>query len=155
MTQMQMTTHVKADPAKTFDAFADFPRAAEMIRGIKRVEILTNGPVGKGTRFKETRVMFGKEATETMEVSAYERGKLYTLSCTSCGVAWSSTFRFTPDAGGTRVDLEMVCKPLTFLAKLMSPLGKLMAGSMKKCIEGDINDIRSFVETGCSSKQPS
>ncbi|MBI5763500.1 MAG: SRPBCC family protein [Planctomycetes bacterium] len=148
MTQMQMTTHVKADPVKTFDAFADFPRAAEMVRGIKRVELLTNGPVGKGTRFKETRIMFGKEATETMEVSAFERGKLYTLSCTSCGVAWSSTFRFTPDAGGTRVDLEMVCKPLTFFAKLMSPLGKLMAGSMKKCIEGDINDVRTFVETG-------
>ncbi|MEK7756681.1 MAG: SRPBCC family protein [Planctomycetota bacterium] len=148
MAPMQFSTHVSADATRTFDVFSDLRSADQRVGGIRKLEVLTDGPVGKGTRFKETRIMFGREATETMEVSAFEPGKSYTVTCSSCGVAWSTTFRFTPDGGGTRVDLEMVCRPLTFFARLMSPLGSLMAGSMKKCVEADMADLRKYLETG-------
>jgi hypothetical protein len=43
--------------------------------------------------------------------------------------------------------MEMHSRPITFLAKLMSPLGKLMMGSMKKCIAKDMDDLRAAVES--------
>src|SRR5262245_42984417 len=92
-----MSKHVNATPQRAFEIFADLRRATERIRGIKRVEILTEGPVGKGTRFRETRIMFGRECTETMEFTDYQPGRSYTVGCDSCGVVWAHTFRFLPN----------------------------------------------------------
>lgn len=146
MAQFSMTTHVKAPIEKVFAAYSDFGNCAGRIKGIKRVEMLTSGPVGVGTRFKETRVMFKKEATETMEVSALEPNREYTLTCNSCGALFNSTFRFEPEAGGTQVTLDFDCKPVSLFAKLMTPLSWLMMGPMKKCIQQDLDDMKAHLE---------
>ena len=148
MPTMSFSRTIQAPPGRTFDVFADFPNAPTRVAGIKRMEVLTDGPVGKGTKFRETRIMFGKEATETMEVTDFQPGRSYSVGCTSCGIEWASTFRFTPEGAGTRVDLELSTRPITFFAKLMSPLGALMAGSMKKVIEQDMTDLQKALESG-------
>jgi uncharacterized protein YndB with AHSA1/START domain len=137
---------IAAPPERVFALFTNFEHAAENVTAIKRVELLTDGPIGVGTRFRETRAMFGGEATETMEVTGYDPPRSCTLGAESCGARWASTFRFAPVDGGTRVDAEIVITPVTFLAKLMSPLSKLMAGPMRKCIEGDMADLAQLAE---------
>ena len=72
MARLAISETVNAPLGRTFEAFSDLRSAEKNISGIKRLEILTDGPIGKGTRFKETRVMFGREATETMEVTQWE-----------------------------------------------------------------------------------
>src|SRR5262249_10269087 len=101
----------------------------------------------RGTRFKETRKMFGKQTTEMMEVTAYEPYRRYELSATSGGVAFTSEFKFTPEPGGTRVEFIMVTKPLTFAAKLMAPLGWLMKGSITRCVKRDVAAVKAYVES--------
>ncbi len=146
MAQFSLSTQVNAPINKVFRKFSDFPNAADMIEGIVRVEMLTDEPIGKGTRFNETRVMFGKEATEEMEVTEFDPHKKYTLSAISCGAKFDSTFTFTEHDGGTRVDLDLQTKSLTLMAKLMSPLGALMMGSMKKCVQADMDQIKAACE---------
>lgn len=147
MAKMTMTRRIEAPPAMVFDACTDFPKAAERIAGITKIKMLTEGPVAKGTRFEETRVMFGKEATETLEVSAFDPGKSVTVSCFSCGVEYDSTFRFVEEGGGTRVDLSIDTTPKTFGAKIMSPImGAMMGKMMKKCIEQDLDDLQKHCE---------
>ncbi len=85
MAKLQLSKTVNAPVEKTFQLFSDFPNAAARINGIEKVEMLTNGPIGVGTKFKETRIMFGKEATEEMEVTQFEPNKLYTVAADSCG----------------------------------------------------------------------
>ena len=41
------------------------------ISGIQKVEILSDTTEGEGHRWRETREMFGKEATEDMEITHY------------------------------------------------------------------------------------
>lgn len=145
--QMNMKRRIAAEREGVFELFSDLRHAAGRIAGIKRLEVLTEGPIRKGTRFRETRVMFNREATEEMEIVDFQPGRSYTVQCLSCGVLWSSTFRFEAAGGETDVSLDMSCKPMTFFAKLMSPLGRLMAGGMKKCIEQDMEDLKKFAET--------
>lgn len=147
MKPITLIEHVTAPPGPTFTAFADFPNIAGRIPDIIRVEMLTDGPVKKGTRFKETRKMFGKEATETMEVSVYEPPNRYSLSAVSCGVAFTSEFRFVPEKGGTRVVFTMTTKSMSFFAKLMAPLGWMMKGMMVKCVKRDIAALKQYVES--------
>jgi len=121
-------------------------RWAGTLSGIERIEVLTDGPVGVGTRFRETRILFKREATEEMEFTAFEPGVSYSVGCESCGCRYDTRFDFVPEGGGTRVEMRMETKALTFGAKLMSPLAKLMAGAMRKMLENDLSEVKATAE---------
>lgn len=152
MRRLVLAKHVAAPPAKVFAAFTDLDEFAGRIASIVRVERLTPGPVGRGTRFRETRVMFKREATETMEFRAFEAGRSYTLGCLSCGMDYAFSFRFTAAAGGTDVIADVAMKPVTFFARLLSPLAALMAGPLRKCLAQDLEDVAASVEGRAPAK---
>lgn len=146
MATVTTRTHINAPPPIVFQQASDFPRAAERIRGILRIEMLTDGPVRVGTRFKETRMMFKRECTEQMEVSALEPPHHYTLTSNSCGCRYEATLRFTPARGGTDVEMTFNAQPLTFFAKLMSFIMRPMMKSCMKLIAQDLDDLKRSIE---------
>jgi carbon monoxide dehydrogenase subunit G len=139
---------VAADPKTVFAAASDFANAPKRITGITRVEMLTQGPVGVGTRFRETRRMFGKEATETMEVTAFEPGRSYVLACDSHGCRYRSEIRVEPAAGGSKLTMTFEAEPLTRMAKVLSFLMKPMVKSVAKHVARDLDDLKAAVEAG-------
>ena len=143
-----MSKKVNAPSDSVFEVFSDLRSAADRISGITKLEVVTDGPVGVGTRFRETRVMFKRECTEEMEITGFEPGRSYTVHCESCGAVYDSTFRFTPDGPATRVEVEFNCRPVSFFAKIMSPLSALMMGPMKRCIDKDLEDLTTAIENG-------
>src|SRR5262245_22124076 len=137
---------VAAPADRVFALMSDFAHAHERVSGISKVEMLTEGPVGLGTKFKETRVMFGKEATETMEVTAFDPPRSYNLSAFSCGTQYESTFQFDREGKGTNVKMIFQYTPKSFFAKLFSPLFKMMSGMMRKCVSQDLDDLAKAAE---------
>src|SRR5207249_1195797 len=133
MAGVTLSTRVAAPVNKVFALFTDFANAAGRVRGITRMELLTPGPVGVGTRFRETRMMFKREATEVMEVTQFDPNRSYALGCESCGARYSTAFRFDPDGDGTVVSVDFRVQAVSFAAKLMKPLAWLMRGMMTKC----------------------
>jgi carbon monoxide dehydrogenase subunit G len=146
--QFRITRRIEAAPDRVFDALTDFPAAPERIRGIDRIEMLTEGEVGVGTRFLETRIIMRRAATEEMEITAFEPGRSYALECTGCGCLYRTDITVRPDGNAAVVEMDMKTRPLTFFAKLMTPVGVLMSGPMKKCIAGDLDDIGTWLERG-------
>ena len=147
MPRFTITQTVQAPVADVFAVFADLENAALRITEIVRIEKLTPGPVGVGTRFKETRVMFKREATETFEVTAFEPGAGYELTAVSCGAEFRTRFTFTLEGTGTRVDAAVQTRALSLYARLFSPLAFLMKGMMRKCLTRDLDQLRAAVET--------
>ncbi len=139
---------------RTFEMFADFRNADQRIEAIKKVEVLTDGPVGKGTRFRETRVMFGREATEDLVVTDFQPGRSYSVSAHSCGCDMVCRFDFSSQPTGTHVEMEMQTKPITLLARIMSPLSFFFAGACKKAIEKDLDDLKLALEGPTATGQP-
>jgi carbon monoxide dehydrogenase subunit G len=149
MASFHFTKSVKADTAKTFEVFSDLRNADQRISGIKKLEVLSDGPIGKGTRFRESRVMmFGRESSEVMEITDFQPGRSYTVGSNSCGSVFSTTYQFKPEAGGTRVEMDMNIRPVSLFAKLTSPLMTLFAGTLKKWIESDLNDLVRYLQSG-------
>jgi len=147
MKEIVATTHMGASPSAVFAACTDFGGAAGWISAITRMEVLTPGPVGKGTRFRETRRMFGKEATETMEVIEFTPNTSYVLGAESCGARYRSTFTFTPLGAGTEVEFRFAATPLTLMARVMGVLMMpVMKGMLRKCVVQDLEDIKKHVE---------
>jgi hypothetical protein len=148
MASIQLSKAIAADPARVFALASDLPNAPKFIPGIKRMEMLTSGPVGKGTKFRETRIMFGKEATETMEMIEFEPGKSYSIGCESCGVRYLTRMDFKPEGAWTRVEMHTSITPVSLMAKLMSPLSVVMKGMMRKALDGDLESLKKAAEGG-------
>ena len=97
MKPIQLTTYVAAPVPAVFKVYTDLAKAAERVDGIVNLEILTEGPVAQGTRFRETRIMFKKESTLEMEISAFDEPHGYTVRGESCGTEFETRFRFSAD----------------------------------------------------------
>lgn len=128
----------RASQAEAFAAASDLSGAPSRIPAIVRIEVLGSGAVGKGTRFRETRRMFGREATEEMEIYEFDPPRSYTAGCDSCGSRFRSTFRFTPKPDGTEISMEFEATPLTMYAKVM---GFVMRPLMKKMFDACSQDL--------------
>lgn len=152
MSKLSASVHFNVPPERAWSVVTDFEHAAENIEGIKKLEILTPGVTGKGFRWRETRMMFKKEATEEMEISEWVPPKYYTTEAESCGCHYTCKISLTPEAGGTRVEMSMDAKPLTLPAKIMSGvMGWMMSGSIRKLFEKDLNDLKRHAEGRTSS----
>ena len=143
-----MTKQVAAPAGVVFDVFADLDRADQLVSAIVKIEKLTDGPMGVGTRWRETRKVFKREATEEMWITDFEPGRHFSVGCEACGCVYGYTFRFEPQGDETRVEFEMSYRPVTFFAKVMSPLAKIMSGTMKKCMEKDLDELKAAAESG-------
>ncbi len=137
---------VKADPVTTFRVFADIPNAGSMIAGIESLEMLSAGPVGVGTRWRETRIMMGKAASEEMEVTGFDPPLSYVVEAESHGTHYHSRYDFAPVAGGTQVTLRFEGRPLTLTAKLLTVFGFLFMGQIRKMLAQDMADAAAHAE---------
>ncbi len=143
MAKITIREHFEAPAARVFELFTDLENAPRRIRAISRLELLQPGPVGAGTRFRETRVMFGKEATEEIEITAFEPNRKFTAEAESHGARYVSTYRFVEADGGTDVELVFESRPVSLWAKLLSPLAPLMLKSVAKAVAEDMKDLKA------------
>lgn len=146
MAMLIMQKHINASPETVFRVATDLANWSDLIRGIERIEPLTEGPMRVGTRYRETRKMFGKESTEEFEVTALDAPHGFDVQAHTCGMLFTSRHRFVPDISGTLVELTLESKPQSIFARLMAPLGKVMMGSMKKLIDADLEDLKAIAE---------
>lgn len=144
--EVHASKHINAPIDVTFDVFSDIPNVQERIEGITKVEILSDITQGVGTRWRETRVMFGKEATEEMEISDLKANRSYEVVASSRGIDYHSTYTFTEQDGGTLVEMVFSGKPITLLAKLMTPLGYLFKNATRKALEADMDNLKIICE---------
>ena len=141
---------IAAPPERVFAAITDIDSFGQWMRGFVRNERLTDGPVGKGTQFREVRKMFGREAGEVFEIVAWDPPRMFELYVDGTkGSSKSGWFRFrhtfTPVAGGTRMTLS---GEVGGMSGCMGFLGKFMMSPMKKAIRKDLAAFKAWVERG-------
>jgi hypothetical protein len=149
MASLRVEHVIPAPQEKVFALSSDFPYAADRIEAITRIEILTNphpdDAVGLGTRFRETRILFGREATEEMEVTLFEPPHRYVLEADSHGAHYVTEVRFKaegPAGEATRVTFDFQAYPQTVFARIMSFLtAPLMRKALRQCLVKDLEDL--------------
>ncbi|MDK2973525.1 MAG: hypothetical protein PWP23_3280 [Candidatus Sumerlaeota bacterium] len=146
MARLTLTRSVAAPREEVFAVFTDLEGCTERIDSISKVELLTPGPFGAGTRWRETRVMYGKERAEILEVTEYDPPAGYTVACASCGSLYTTVFRFEEDGAATRVTMEFVSRPMTFMARVLSVMMAPMMGAMRKALESDLDALKHAAE---------
>lgn len=130
-----------------WNIITDADRWSDVISGIVDVEILerpTDGVVG--LKWREKRVLFGKEATETMWISAAEPNDWYEVTADNHGAVYTTRMSLADVDGKTELTMAFSARPTTFAARLMSVMGFLFNGQLKKMLQQDLADIRRAAE---------
>ncbi len=147
MAKFTVTRRIERPRNEVFRLFTNFDEMPRLIDKIDSIEVLTEGPPGKGTRFRETREMFGKQATEEMEITDFQADESYTCEADSHGMHYRSLYQFEPVGHATDVHCLFEAKPVSLVAKIVSPLtGWLMMGTTKKVFSQDIDDLKKAAE---------
>ena len=95
---------------EVFAFFVDFDRASEWAPEITRVEMLTDGPLRVGACYREMRWTSKGESRIDMEVTAFDPPGRYSAAFDAGGYQATFNYMFTPDDGGTRVEMACVVR---------------------------------------------
>jgi hypothetical protein len=147
---MKASAEVKIKGAKEdiWEAITDIKSSEKFISGIKKIEVLEKPSDGiVGFKWRETRVMFGKEATEIMWITEAEKNKFYKTRAESHGAIYRTLVALEEISDGCLLRMEFDSEAVGFLGKLMNLFfGGMMAKSTKKMVFEDLTDIKKFVE---------
>ena len=130
-------------------AIIDFKNCSNYIESIIKLEIIDEPKDTLiGFKWKETRVMFGKEATETMWITDYVENEYYQTRAESHGSIYISRLSIKRVENHTKLTMSFSAEAQTFFAKIFSLcMGFIIKGSMKKALIKDLNDIKTHVES--------
>lgn len=146
MSKLTVSEHFECSPEQAFTAVTDFPNAPNYISGITKTEMLTDGPVGLNSRVRETRTMFGREATEEMEITLWQPPRKVVIEAHSHGAHYISTYSIEPDGSGCNVSMDFEAIPQTIMAKIMSVVMSGMIKSMEKMMLKDMQEAKIHAE---------
>lgn len=104
MAGFTLTEWISRPPTAVFDFITTPDNAPTVVQSVKSMVKTTDGPVRVGTRYRETRLMRGKEEHAELEVVAFEPGQTYGLKNLTEGIETVYRYAFHPEANGTRVD---------------------------------------------------
>ncbi len=136
---------IRAPVDCVFATLARIENFSQAVPGITDVEFLTDQQYGVGTKFRETRLVNGREAKAVLEVVELDENQLIRLVSDEGGTVWDTVFTVEPTGDdGTRMTMNMDARPHNFMARLITPMIVNMVG---RFVEADMDSVRQHCES--------
>ena len=143
MARITVTRVVDAPAEIVFRTVADIGHFSQAVPHIVNVEFLSDVRSGVGTRFRETRVMNGREASTELEVTEYVENDRVRIVSEAGGAVWDTVFTVSPGDDGAELTMVMDARPRTLAARLGVPL---MLRMVKGAVAQDMDAVKAFCE---------
>ena len=137
---------ISASTQAVYDAMIDFLGRPDVLPAVMKCEVLTEGDVAVGTRFRETREMFGREASEEMEITELVPGEAVLLEAHSHGMHYLTRYAVAAAGEGATLTVTFEGRPETLMARLMGFVAKMFEGATAKALKQDLGALRASVE---------
>jgi len=142
MFKMERIIRTKAAPETVFDFLAD-ARNDNLWNGSERIEKVSDGPIGPGSKFREVTKMMGRETAFVFENTRYEPPGIVQRYGRDQMMSFRTTWSVAPASDGST---------LTFLGEL-EPTGRVMAllfpllrGVMTRRMDSFIPKLRAALD---------
>lgn len=141
---------IQAPKEKIWQVITDIENATQRISAIEKIEILERPPEGLvGLKWRETRTLFGKSATEVMWITDAIENESYKTRAESHGAVYLTDMSITEHDGSAKLRMKFGSEPQSLGAKIMSvTMGYLFKNATKKALKQDLDDIKAAVENG-------
>jgi carbon monoxide dehydrogenase subunit G len=141
------SVQIDATREKVWRLVTDFDNWADTISGILSVEVIDQPPAGiVGLKWREERMMFGKNAFETMWISAAESGHWYETTAENHGAIYTTRVSVDDSNGKTELTMQFSARPVSIAAKAMSLMSFMFNGTIRKMLQQDLEDVRQAAE---------
>lgn len=148
MPGLSVSRTINAPLARVWEVFTDLSTAAERLSAVERIEMLSDQPFGEGTRWRETRTMFGKSATEEMWITSVDTMHSYVAEAESRGTHYESRFDFTSvDDSTTLVTMTFSGEGTGAMKVVGAVFWPFLKGRMAKDLSKDLDDLAQSCET--------
>jgi uncharacterized membrane protein len=139
---------IEGSKEKVWNVITDIANSPKTISGIEKVDVLEKPAQGLvGLKWEETRVMFGREATEIMWITDVIENESYKTRAESHGAVYVTDLTLSGQNGKTQLTMTFSSEPQTLSAKLMSAItGRLFRKSTEEALMQDLLDIKAAVE---------
>ena len=146
--KFQHSIYINGPKEAVWRVITDIEKSADTISAIEEIEILepaTSGVVG--LKWRETRVMFGRSATEVMWITDAVQNDYYQTRAENHGAIYISRLQVTDKGDGTELTMSFEGQAQTLLAKIMSVIpGIFFKSATENTIKQDLEDIKAAVE---------
>ena len=146
MATITVTNEIAAPLHRVFEFFSDSRSSSPHVSGIKKIDVMTAGRFGLGTRWIETREVLGITDSAEMEVTSFERDKTYTITHHKGGVRIDTVFWFDSVGDSTRVTVEFEIESNGLPPGLLAPLNWAIAGRVRDVLGHDLADLKTSLE---------
>ena len=143
MKTITVSKNINAPVEKVFNTVAHIEEFSKTVSNVTKIEFLSEQKTGAGTRFRETRLMKGKEASTELEVTEYIKNEKVRLVAENMGTVWDTTFSVKQVNGGTILTMAMDAKSNNFFAGLMNVM---IRGMIAKEVEKDMDAVKVYCE---------
>jgi uncharacterized protein YndB with AHSA1/START domain len=144
MTHLDVTaeTTIGADRDRVA-AYAMDPRNDPIwIGGIKHVEVLTDGPVEKGSTVRRLAGFMGKRIEYVMEIIELEPGRRLTMHAIRSPFPMDVTYTFEDAGAGTRVRIRVEGDP----GAAYRLAGPFLPALVRRPVAGDLRRLKRIME---------
>ena len=139
---------INAPMDRVFEVFTDLEKAPERIKAITDIKVIDGpGKLQVGTKWSETRVLFGKEASETMWVTDLSANKGYVVEADSRGTKYRTEYTFEQIDDTVEVTMVFEGKPHSISGRLLGLMVFLFKNSTKKALHKDLVDLKNAAES--------
>ncbi|MBI3447542.1 MAG: SRPBCC family protein [Acidobacteria bacterium] len=150
MAKITVVREIAAPAAVVFESIADPRKFAQAISGVSKVEFLSEAKAGVGVRYRQSRVMKGRESTMDFEVTEHVKNERLRILNETHGTVWDSLFTLTPSGTGTALTMRMDTRSRPLLAKLLMPVICLM---IRGAVAKDIEAVKTYCESAATPKR--
>ena len=148
MSTVAVSRLVDAPVDDVWRTFTDLGGRCEWMSTVTRVELLTPGPFGTGTVWRESRTMVdGDEVTEEFRVRECVAGERFVVASPGIGADYRMTYSFVPvlsgrHRGGTMVTVVQDGSPTAPAARFLALIfGGLAAETAEGALRRDLDDL--------------
>ena len=142
MVRVEHALEIARPPADVFAYLTDISKLVDWQATLLEMRQEGEGPLGVGTRLKETRKFLGRRIESELEVTAFEPDRQFDLKTLSGPVPFTVRHTLTPSNGGTRVEFVGEGEP----GKVFRMAERLVAQVARRQFTDDLETLKDRLE---------
>ena len=133
---------IRLPPQSVFDYVTDVSNSTRWLPGVVATEMLTEGPMAAGSRYRETRQAAERMGYVEIEVKEFDPPRKFVTGFDKGGYLTTYSYTFSAEGSGTKVEME--CEVLADGWKMM--MTPIVSGAMKRFDKRMLKGLKSVLE---------
>jgi uncharacterized protein YndB with AHSA1/START domain len=142
MARTERSTDIAKPPEEVFPYLFEPDLVPRWTTGLEAYERVDDGPVGKGSRFRQRLEVSGQRIDAELKVTAYDPPRHAVAATEIRGIDVISTYELRPEGGGTRLTQTVEAKGGGLKGRVLIPV---IQPHLEKKLERDLAALQALL----------